>query len=203
MPVCRRPGRGQIIGRVDVSEPASISSGIADRYATAIFELARDAGSLDRLETNLDDLAAALDESADMRALVASPVLSRDVQAKAIAAIADKMELVTELRNGMAVMASKRRLFVLRQLVSRLDDLIAEHKGEVTAEVASAKPLSQAQADKLAETLKSKVGRDVKLKTTVDDTLIGGLVVKVGSKMIDTSIRSRLDSLQNAMKEVG
>jgi len=188
---------------VDVSEPASISSGIADRYATAIFELARDAGSLDRLETNLDDLAAALDESADMRALVASPVLSRDVQAKAIAAIADKMELVTELRNGMAVMASKRRLFVLRQLVSRLDDLIAEHKGEVTAEVASAKPLSQAQADKLAETLKSKVGRDVKLKTTVDDTLIGGLVVKVGSKMIDTSIRSRLDSLQNAMKEVG
>ena len=203
MPVCRRPGRGQIIGRVDVSEPASISSGIADRYATAIFELARDAGSLDRLESNLDDLAAALDESADMRALVASPVLSRDVQAKAIAAIADKMELVTELRNGMAVMASKRRLFVLRQLVSRLDDLIAEHKGEVTAEVASAKPLSQAQADKLAETLKSKVGRDVKLKTTVDDTLIGGLVVKVGSKMIDTSIRSRLDSLQNAMKEVG
>ena len=203
MPVCRRPGRGQIIGRVDVSEPASISSGIADRYATAIFELARDAGSLDRLETNLDDLAAALDDSADMRALVASPVLSRDVQAKAIAAIADKMELVTELRNGMAVMASKRRLFVLRQLVSRLDDLIAEHKGEVTAEVASAKPLSQAQADKLAETLKSKVGRDVKLKTTVDDTLIGGLVVKVGSKMIDTSIRSRLDSLQNAMKEVG
>jgi len=203
MPVCRRPGRGQIIGRVDVSEPASISSGIADRYATAIFELARDAGSLDRLESNLDDLAAALDDSADMRALVASPVLSRDVQAKAIAAIADKMELVTELRNGMAVMASKRRLFVLRQLVSRLDDLIAEHKGEVTAEVASAKPLSQAQADKLAETLKSKVGRDVKLKTTVDDTLIGGLVVKVGSKMIDTSIRSRLDSLQNAMKEVG
>jgi len=203
MPACRRSGRGQIIGRVDVSEPASISSGIADRYATAIFELARDAGSLDRLEANLDDLAAALDDSADLRALVASPVLSRDAQARAIAAIADKMELVTELRNGMAVMASKRRLFVLRQLVSRLDALLAEHKGEVTAEVASAKPLSQAQADKLAETLKAQVGRDVKLKTTVDDTLIGGLVVKVGSKMIDTSIRSRLDSLQNAMKEVG
>ena len=186
-----------------MSEPASISSGIAERYATAIFELARDAGTLDRLEANLADLATALDESADLRALVASPVLSRDAQARAIAALADKMDLVTELRNGLAVMAAKRRLFVLRPLVARLEGMIAAHKGEVSAEVASAKPLSKAQADSLAKTLKAQVGRDVKLKTTVDESLIGGLVVKVGSKMIDTSIRSRLDSLQNAMKEVG
>jgi len=186
-----------------VSEPASISSGIAARYATAIFELAREGNSLDKLESNLDDLSAALDDSADLRALVGSPVLSRAEQGTGITAVADKMGLVPELRNGLALMASKRRLFVLPQLVALLAGMIAEDKGEVSAEVTSAKALSKAQSDKLAKTLKARIGRDVKLKTTVDESLIGGLVVKVGSKMIDTSIRSRLDSLQNAMKEVG
>ena len=100
-------------------------------------------------------------------------------------------------------MTAKRRLFVLPQLLAQLDALIAEDKGEVTAEVTSAKALTKAQSDKLTKTLKAQVGRDVKLNATVDESLIGGLVVKVGSKMIDTSIRSRLDSLQNAMKEVG
>ena len=186
-----------------MSEPASISSGIAARYATAIFELAREGNSLDKLESNLDDLSAALDDSADLRALVGSPVLSRAEQGTGITAVADKMGLVPELRNGLALMASKRRLFVLPQLVALLAGMIAEDKGEVSAEVTSAKALSKAQSDKLAKTLKARIGRDVKLKTTVDESLIGGLVVKVGSKMIDTSIRSRLDSLQNAMKEVG
>tara|TARA_Y100001933_G_scaffold192716_1_gene192270 strand:- start:881 stop:1447 length:567 start_codon:yes stop_codon:yes gene_type:complete len=188
---------------VDVSEPASISSGIAARYATAIFELAKEAGTLARLEANLDDLAAALGASADLRAMIASPVLSRTAQGAAIAAIADKMGLVPELRNGLALMAAKRRLFVLPQLVARLGDMIAEDKGEVRAEVTTAMPLSKKQADTLVKTLKARIGRDVKLNATVDESLIGGLVVKVGSKMIDTSIRSRLDSLQNAMKEVG
>jgi F-type H+-transporting ATPase subunit delta len=188
---------------VDVSEPASISSGIAARYATAIFELARESKTLPKLESNLDDMSAALDASADLRAVIASPVLSREVQGAAIAAIADRMGLVPELRNGLALMAAKRRLFVLPQLIARLGDMIAEDKGEVRAEVTSAKALTKAQADTLAKTLKARIGRDVKLKTTVDESLIGGLVVKVGSKMIDTSIRSRLDSLQNAMKEVG
>jgi len=100
-------------------------------------------------------------------------------------------------------MASKRRLFVLPQLVSQLRDLIAQDKGEVTAEVISATAMTKAQSDKLAKTLKANVGKDVKINATVDETLIGGLVVKVGSKMIDTSIRSKLNSLQNAMKEVG
>jgi len=188
---------------VDVSEPASISSGIAARYATAIFELAKDAKSLATLESNLDELAAALADSADLRALVGSPVLSRADQGAGIVAVADKMGLIPEFRNGLALMASKRRLFVLPQLVALLTGMIAEDKGEVSAEVTSAKALSKAQSDKLAKTLKARIGRDVKLKTTVDEHLIGGLVVKVGSKMIDTSIRSRLDSLQNAMKEVG
>ncbi|MFO7759007.1 MAG: F0F1 ATP synthase subunit delta [Roseovarius sp.] len=188
---------------MDVSEPAAISSGIAARYATAIFELAKENGSLARLEENTDDLAAAMRESDDFRALIASPILGREAQSAAITAIADKMDLTPEFRNGLAVMTAKRRLFVLPQLLAQLEALIAEDKGEVTAEVTSAKALTKAQSDKLAKTLKARVGRDVKLNATVDESLIGGLVVKVGSKMIDTSIRSRLDSLQNAMKEVG
>jgi F-type H+-transporting ATPase subunit delta len=188
---------------VDVSETAAISSGIAERYATAIFELAKENDSLARLEENTDDLAAAMRDSEDLRGLIASPVVGREAQSGAITAIADKMDLGAELRNGLAVMSAKRRLFVLPQLLVQLEALIADHKGEITADVTSAKALTKAQSEKLASTLKAQVGRDVKLNATVDESLIGGLVVKVGSKMIDTSIRSRLDSLQNAMKEVG
>jgi F-type H+-transporting ATPase subunit delta len=188
---------------VDVSEPASISSGIASRYATAIFEISKENKSLERLEANVTDLAAALSESADLNALIGSPVLSRDDQAKAIAALAAKMKLMPVMTNGLGVMAEKRRLFVLPALLNELAALIADEKGEVTAEVASAKALTKAQSEKLAKTLAARVGKDVKINATVDEDLIGGLVVKVGSKMIDTSIRSKLNSLQNAMKEVG
>ena len=194
---------GQNIGRVDVSEPASISSGIAARYATAVFDLAKEGKAIAKIEGNLDDLAAALDSSADLGDLISSPVYSRDVQASAIGAIAKKMKLTPVMANTLSLMASKRRLFVLPQLIAQLRALIADHKGEVTAEVVSAKALTKAQSDKLAKTLTSNVGKDVKINATVDESLIGGLVVKVGSKMIDTSIRSKLNSLQNVMKEVG
>ena len=100
-------------------------------------------------------------------------------------------------------MASKRRLFVVPQLLAQLSAMIAEAKGEVTADVTSASALSDAQLSQLADTLKTKFGKDVKIESAVDESLIGGLIVKVGSKMIDTSIRSKLASLQNAMKEVG
>ena len=196
-------GLGPDIGRVDVSEPASISSGIADRYATAIFEISKEEKSLAKLESNIADLAAALDGSEDLRDLINSPVVSRTDQKAAISAIASKMKLETVLQNGLGVMADKRRLFVLPQLVVKLREMIAEDKGEVTAEVTSAKALTKAQADKIAKTLKASVGKEVNIKASVDESLIGGLVVKVGSKMIDTSIASRLNSLQNAMKEVG
>lgn len=186
-----------------MSEPASISSGIAERYATAIFEIAKESKSLPKLESNIADLVAALDSSEELREVIASPVLSRAEQGKVMAALAKKMKLEPAMGNGLAVMAGKRRLFVLPQLLTRLSDMIAEDKGEVTAQVTSAKALTKTQADKLAKTLKARVGKDVKINATVDETLIGGLVVKVGSKMIDTSIRSRLNSLQNAMKEVG
>ena len=198
-----RAVRGYNIGRVDVSESASVSSGIAERYATAVFEIVKENKNLPKLEANLDDLSAALKDSADLRDLLASPVYTRDAQGAAISAIAKKMGLIPALQNALALMASKRRLFVVPHMVTRLREMIATEKGEVTAEVTSATALTDAQTKSLAETLKKQVGKDVKINATVDEKLIGGLVVKVGSKMIDTSIRSKLNSLQNAMKEVG
>jgi F-type H+-transporting ATPase subunit delta len=186
-----------------VSEPASISSGIAARYATALFELAKEDKGLKALEADADALAAALAASPDLAAMIASPVISRDEQGAAIAAIAQKMKLSPLTANTLALMAQNRRLFVLPQLVTDVLARIAAEKGEVTAEVTSAAALSADQAKKLAATLKARVGKDVKLKTAVDETLIGGLVVKLGSTMIDTSVKSKLAALQNAMKEVG
>ena len=194
---------GPDIGRVDVSEPASISSGIAARYATAVFGLAKDASDLKNLESNVEDLGAALDASAELRDVISSPVYSRDDQANVITAVAKKMKLMPIVSNTLALMASKRRLFVLPALVAQLRALIAEEKGEVTAEVISAKAITKTQTDKLAKAIKSRIGKDVKIDATVDESLIGGLVVKVGSQMIDTSIRSKLSSLSNVMKEVG
>jgi F-type H+-transporting ATPase subunit delta len=188
---------------VDVSESASISSGIAERYATAVFEIVKENNELSGLESNLDDLTAALSDSPELRDLLANPAYTRAEQQGAITAIAQKMGLIAVLQNTLGLMASKRRLFVVPHMITRLRAMIADAKGEVTAEVTSAIALSEAQSAQLAETIKSKVGKDVKINTTVDESLIGGLVVKVGSKMIDTSIRSKLNSLQNAMKEVG
>ena len=184
-----------------MSESASISTGIAARYATAVFELSQDANAIDALEDDVDQLGEALEGSADLRDLISNPIYSRDEQERAVAALADKMGLTDTLKNVLRLMASKRRLFVLPQLLTALRDRIAAHKGEVTAEVASATELTAEQQERLKKTLSDKVGSEVKLKTTVDESLIGGLVVKVGSRMIDTSIASRLAAMQNSMKE--
>ena len=194
---------GANIGRVDVSEPASISAGIAQRYATAIFEIAEESKALDSLETSLNDLAAALDGSADLQTLISSPLVSREDQEQAITAVAATMGLEPVLSNTLSLMAQKRRLFVVPALIAALRARLAEARGEVTAEVTSAKALTKTQSEKLAKTLAERVGKKVTINASVDASIIGGLVVKVGSKMIDSSIRSKLNSLQNAMKEVG
>ncbi|MEP3297972.1 MAG: F0F1 ATP synthase subunit delta [Pseudoruegeria sp.] len=186
-----------------MSEPASISSGIALRYATAVFNLAQEAKKLPKFESDVADLEAALAESAELRDLIHSPLYSREAQEQAIGALASEMKLRPNMQNVLRLLAQKRRLFVLPQFLSALKDLIAEEKGEVTAEVVAAKKLTKAQEADLSKALKASVGKDVKLDVAVDDSLIGGLVVKVGSQMIDTSIRSKLNQLQNAMKEVG
>jgi len=191
------------IGRTDVSETASISTGIAGRYAKALFELAKEDKAVAAIEKDVDALDTVLTENAEFRDLISSPIYSRDAQGGAIVAIAKKMGLSANLTNLLGLMAAKRRLFALPQLVQRLRAMIADEKGEVTAEVTAATELTKAQTDKLAKTLKASIGKDVKIKLSVDERLIGGLVVKVGSKMIDTSIASKLANLQNAMKEVG
>jgi len=169
----------------------------------ALFDLAKDGDALDKLEADVDALDAALGDSTDFRSMVSSPLYKRAEQQGAIVALARKMGLSDLTTSTLALMASKRRLFVLPQLVRALRDMIATQKGEVTADVRTAAPLSDAQAERLAETLRAKVGKQVQIKTTVDESLIGGLVVKVGSRMIDTSIAARLANLQHAMKEVG
>ncbi len=186
-----------------MAEPVSISTGIAARYATAIFDLARDDGSLPQLRTDVDTLETAFRDSDDFRALVQSPLYSRDEQLAAIRALAPGMALGDTTANTLCLMAAKRRLFVLPQLLSELRDRLAEDAGEVTAEVTAARPLSDDQRDRLARVLAEGAGRDVRLAITVDEALIGGLRVKLGSRMIDTSVRSRLDALRNHMKEVG
>ncbi|MEM1130886.1 MAG: F0F1 ATP synthase subunit delta [Pseudomonadota bacterium] len=186
-----------------MSEPASISSGIAERYAAAVFELAQDDNTLATLEADVDALDTALAESGDLAAMVQSPVYSRDQQQHAIASIASAMGLSPVTGNTLALMASKRRLFVLPQLIEQLRAMIADAKGEVTAEITAATALTDAQRDRLASVISSNVGKNVKVITTVDESLIGGLIVKVGSRMIDTSIKAKLANLQNVMKEVG
>jgi F-type H+-transporting ATPase subunit delta len=186
-----------------VSSAASLTSGVAGRYATAVFELAREGGTLDRVESDALAFEAAMAESAELRDMLGSPVFTRADQGNAVAAIAAKMDLAPVFSGTLGLMAQNRRLFVVPAMLAQLKALIAAERGEVTAEVRSARPLTDAQTDALAATLRERVGRDVKLDVTVDESLIGGLVVKVGSQMIDTSIRAKLARLQNVMKEVG
>lgn len=186
-----------------MSEPASISLGIATRYATALFELAKETDALAVLEADMAALGDTLAASDALRAAITSPLVSRDDQGRVMAAIGTRLGLSPLFANTLALMAQKRRLFVLPQLLANLADRIAAARGEVTAEVTAARALTAAQSRKLSETLQLRAGKIVKLKTTVDESLIGGLVVKLGSTMIDTSVKAKLAALQNAMKEVG
>ena len=185
-----------------MSEPASVSMGIAERYAQAVFDLSREGGDLGKLEADAAALDAAIRGSSDLREALSSPVLGRAEQEGAIGAVAAKLGLGEVLSNTLRLMARKRRLFVAPALVARLKDMLADEKGEVTAQVRAATALSREQEARLAEALKASTGRDVNVEVTVDAALIGGMVVRVGSKMIDTSIRAKLDALENTMKEV-
>jgi F-type H+-transporting ATPase subunit delta len=193
----------KIIGRVIVSEQASTSKGIATRYATALFGLVDEQEDISTLEQNVGTLKECLDKSVDLASLISSPMYSRDQQQTAITAIAKKLGLSIVMTNTLSLMAVKRRLFVVPTFLTVLSDLIAVSKNEIMAEVVSAKSLSKGQLDKLVKTLKGNFRKDVKINATVDPGLIGGMIVKVGSTMIDTTIKAKLNSLQNVMKEVG
>lgn len=178
-------------------------SGPAGRYANALFELAQDGGALDAAERDMQALGEALEASEDLRSLCTSPLYDRAEQVRAMDAVTGKMGLTDLVRKTVGLLAAKRRLFMLGDVIGVFSRLMAEHRGEVTADVTAARKMSDAQRDALAKTLKEAIGREVKLSVTVDEGIIGGLVVRVGSKMVDSSIRSRLAALQNAMKEVG
>ena len=186
-----------------MSGTASFSHGIAGRYATALFEIAKEAKKLPAVEKDLIALDEAISGSSDLQNLITSPIYTRDEQGAVMAEVAKKMKLGKELANTVGLMAAKRRLFAVPGMISSVKALIADEKGEVTAEVTSAKALTKAQETKLAASLKKSFEKDIVIHATVDESLIGGLIVKVGSKMIDTSIKSKLSNLQNAMKEVG
>lgn len=186
-----------------MAKSASNSANIAGRYAQAVFDIVKEDGSIDMLSDGIDVLAAALDASDDLREVITSPIISREDQTRAIAELSKRLGLPAALANTLSLMGQNRRLFTLPQLIARLRDMIAEARGEVTADVVSAQPLSKKQSERLQATLAEKSGKTVKLNARVDETLIGGMIVKLGSQMIDSSIKSRLGALQNAMKEVG
>lgn len=178
-------------------------SGLAGRYALALLELADETKSLDAVAEDLRALRQIIEESEDFRRLLRSPLISREDQSKALAAILDKAGSGETTRRFGQVLARNRRLFVLPQIIEAYLAELARRRGEVTAQVTSAVELSDAQRQALIERLKATVGGKVQVDVKVDKSLIGGLIVKVGSRMIDNSLRSKLQRLQLAMKGVG
>ena len=179
---------------------ANIQASLAGRYATALFELARDTKAIDVVESSMRAVARAVGESADLKALTSNPVLSRNDAKNAIAAVAKAMKLDALTTKTLGVLAENRRLSETVAVASAFSALAATHRGEVTAEVTSAHALSAAQTKALLATLKARVGSDVAIQTKVDPSLLGGLTVRIGSQMIDNSIKTRLNTLANAMK---
>ena len=176
------------------------SSGIAGRYALAVFELALEDKSLDAVERDFAALKTMIQQSADLARLVRAPVFSRSDQAKGMTAILDKMDVAPLTKRFVLLLASKRRLFVLLDAIRDFDVLLARQRGEIDAEVVSARPLRLFETETLKRVLKAKFGREPQLAARVDPTLLGGLVVKVGSRMIDSSLRAKLNGMRAAMK---
>jgi F-type H+-transporting ATPase subunit delta len=178
-------------------------SGVAERYAAALFDLADERRVLDDVASDLRELRAMLAASADLSRLVRSPILTRSEQAKAIAALAQSAGFSPLIRDFLAVVAKNRRLFAVPAMIEAYLARLAERRGEVTAEVTAAQPLNETQLTLLSEQLRRSVGRRVSIDARVDPGLIGGMIVKIGSRMIDGSLRSKLQRLQLAMKGTG
>src|SRR5436305_3995230 len=188
--------------RAVAAEDPSVS-GVSGRYATALFELARDEKSVDAVKTDLDRFDALLTESPDLLRLVRSPVFSAEAQSKALAAVLQKADIAGIAANFLKVLTANRRLFAVRDVIRAFRALVARFKGEATADVTVAEPLSDNNLDALKTALKSVTGKDVALNVKVDPSIIGGLVVKLGSRMVDSSLRTKLNSIKHAMKEAG
>jgi F-type H+-transporting ATPase subunit delta len=178
-------------------------SGVSGRYATASFELARDEKSVDTVKADLDRFDAMLADSADLKRLVRSPVFSSDSQSKALAAVLDKAGITGISANFLRVLTANRRLFAVSDVIRAFRALVAKFKGEATADITVAEKLSDNNLDALKAALKSVTGKDVTLNVKIDPSIIGGLTVKLGSRMVDSSLRTKLNSIKHAMKEAG
>lgn len=183
-----------------MSTSGGIQAGLAGRYATALFELARDNRELDTVGESIAKLQAALADSDDFRALIRNPVLSRGQAKNTIAAVAESLGLDATATRFLGVLAENRRLSALDGMISAFNQLAAHHRGEETAQVTSAHPLGADQLASLKTHLRGRIGRDVTVETKVDPAILGGLIVQIGSQMIDGSIRTKLNTLAHAMK---
>lgn len=186
-----------------MAQSGSMISGVAERYARSLFDLALESKSVEAVDKDLARVEQLLAGSADLKRLIESPVFSADDQFKAISAIADKAGLKGLVGNFLKVAAKNRRLFAVPGMIRAYRQIAAAHRGEVSADVVSAHALSAAQQAELKSALKEVAGKDVAIDVTVDPTLLGGLVVRMGSRQIDTSLRTKLNSLKIALKEVG
>ena len=186
-----------------MAQSASPVSEVARRYAGSLFDLALESKTVAAVEKDLGRLEALVNGSADLGRLMSSPVFSSDAQLKSITAIAAKAKIGGLVGNFLQVAARNRRLNVVSSMISAFRQIAAEHRGETTAEVTSAHALTPAQEKELKDTLKGVAGKDVEFTVSVDPSLLGGLVVKMGSRQIDTSLRTKLSSLKSSLKEVG
>jgi F-type H+-transporting ATPase subunit delta len=178
-------------------------SGMAGRYAIALFELARDNRAVDAVKADLDRFDGLLTESADLRRLVRSPVFAADTQTRAVGAVLAATGIEGLAANFIKLVGSNRRLFAIADMIKAFRTLYARYKGEVTAQVTVAERLNETHQAALKDALKSVTGKDVQVDFKIDPAIIGGLVVKLGSRMVDTSLRTKLNSIKHAMKEVG
>jgi F-type H+-transporting ATPase subunit delta len=187
-------------GPISVASDTSLAAGLAGRYATALYELADEAKQLDAVASDLARIRGMIDESDELRRVISSPLISREQQAKSIDAIVAQAGIGELTRRFVRIVASNRRLFALRSIIEVFNRMLAERRGELTAEVTSAKPLSPQQAEAVNAALRGAVGRKVSMDLKVDPKLLGGLRVKVGSRLVDASLASKLQRLQLAMK---
>ena len=178
-------------------------SGVAERYASSLFDLALESKAVAEVESALANFQFLIDGSDDLKRLVVSPVFGADEQLKAVSAILDKAGISGLAANFIKVAASNRRLFAVPGMIRSFKEIHARHRGEITADVTSAYALTSEQEQELKAALKGVTGKDVTINVVVDPSILGGLVVKLGSRQIDTSLRTKLSTLKLSLKEVG
>ncbi len=188
-------------GQSLIGQPSRETGGAASRYADALFDLASEAGATEAVEADLKALSAMIAGSAEFSAFIASPVLGAEDMSRAIAAIAERARFTPLTANFLGVVARNRRLFFLRQIIAAFIRRLADSRGEVAAEAIAAAPLNDDQMKRLRGEIEGVVGRAVNLTVSVDPELLGGLIVKIGSTMIDSSLRNKLNRLRAVMKE--